>query len=123
MRLKIILTYNNNWWFFLAICVFGEPEIFCGNTACFEAEITLEDDDFLPVSWDRVDGMHRKQLDVRDEKYRGSDNRQLLIHNVCKDDEAGYQAVLSRNYDVKILSNTVYLRPKGGIYIFQNSFI
>lgn len=36
--------------FFLAICVFGEPEIFCGNTACFEAEITLEDDDFLPVS-------------------------------------------------------------------------
>ncbi|XP_065922710.1 uncharacterized protein [Magallana gigas] len=98
-----------------AICVFGESEIFCGKTACFEAEITLEDDVFLPVSWDRVDGMHRKQLDVRDEKYRGSDNRQLRIHNVCKDDEAGYQAVLSRNYDVKILSNTVYLRPKGDL--------
>lgn len=73
--------------------------------------------------------MLRKQLDVEDEKYRGSDNRQLLIHNVCKDDEAGYQAVLSRNDDVKILSNKVYLRPKGGIYIFSkliyisNSFL
>lgn len=107
--------------FVLAICVFGETDVFCGKSACFKAEITLEDYVSIPVSWDRVDGMLRNQLDVTDEKYRGSDNRRLLIHNVCNDDEAGYQAVLSINYDVKILSNKVYLRPKGGIYLFQNS--
>lgn len=107
--------------FFLAICVFGEPDVFCGRTACFEAEISLEQDVYLPVSWEKLDGNVKKQLDVEDEKYRGSDNRQLLIHNVDKDDEAGYQAVLARNCDVNILSNKVYLRPKGGIYLFQNS--
>lgn len=57
---KIIFIYNNNWWFFLVICVFGELEIFCGNIVCFEVEIILEDDVFLLVSWDRVDGMYRK---------------------------------------------------------------
>uniref|UniRef100_A0A8W8NYD7 Ig-like domain-containing protein n=2 Tax=Magallana gigas TaxID=29159 RepID=A0A8W8NYD7_MAGGI len=98
-----------------AIYVYGEPDVFCGKTACFEAEITLEDDVILQVSWDRVDRTLRKKINVQDEKYRGSDNSKLLIHNVCKDDEAGYQAVLSRNIDVKIFSNTVYLHPKGGI--------
>lgn len=32
---------------------------------------------------------------------------------MCKDDEAGYQAVISRNQDVKIFSNEVYLRALG----------
>nr|XP_034322481.1 protein sax-3-like [Crassostrea gigas] len=98
-----------------AIYVYGEPDVFCGKTACFEAEITLEDDVILQVSWDRVDRTLRKKINVQDEKYRGSDNSKLLIHNVCKDDEAGYQAVLSRNIDVKIFSNTVYLHPKGDL--------
>lgn len=73
----------------------------------------------MPVSWDRVDGLVRKQIDFEDKKYRGSDTTKLIINSVWKGDEAGYQAVISRNHDVKILSNKVYLRPKGGIYSFQ----
>lgn len=92
----------------------GNTCILCGETACFEAEITLEEDVDLPVSWHRVDRFVSKQIDIGDEKYRGSDDRQLRIHNVCKNDEARYQAVISRSVDVKIFSNEVYLRPTGG---------
>lgn len=93
----------------------GNTHVLCGKTACFEAGITLEQD--VPVSWHRIDCLVRKQIDIEDDKYRGSDGRQLLIHNVCKDDEAGYQAVISRSdkYNcVEIFSDIVDLRPIGG---------
>lgn len=97
----------------------GNTNVICGETACFQAEITLEQDVDLPVIWDRVDGSSRKQIDIKSDKYKGSDSRQLLIHRVCKDDDAGYQAVISRNQDVKIFSNEVYLRSMGGIqYVY-----
>lgn len=96
-----------------AIYVLGDSNVLCGETASLEAEITLEEDLNLPISWDRVEGLSRKQLDIKKDKYRGSNSRQLLIHHVCKDDEAGYQAVISRNQDVKIFSNEVYLRALG----------
>lgn len=60
----------------------------------------------------------RTQIDIEDEKYRGSDDTQLIIHNVCKEDEGRYQAVISRNQDVKIFSNELYLHPTGGIQSF-----
>lgn len=110
-------------YFVLAIYISGDTEVPCGETARFEAEIAIEQDVYRPLSWDRVDGLVRKQIDIEDDKYRGSDNRKLIISNVSRGDEAGYQAVISRNHDVKILSNTVYLRPKGGIYSFQKLFI
>lgn len=109
--------------FILAIYISGDSEVLCGKTARFEADISTEQDVYMPLNWDRVDGLVRKQIDIEDEKYRGSDNRKLIISNVSRDDQAGYQAVISRNHDVKILSNTVYLRPKGGIYSFQKIFI
>lgn len=102
------------WFFFLAIYVLGDANVLCGETASLEAEITLEEDVYLPISWDRVEGLSRKQLDIKKDKYSGSNSRQLLIHRVCKDDEAGYQAVISKNQDVKIFSNEVYLRALGG---------
>lgn len=106
------------WFFFnLAIYILGDTDIRCGETACFKAEIALDQDVHLPVSWDRVDGLSRKQLDIKSDKHEGSSSTQLLIHCVCKDDEAGYQAVISRNQDVKIFSNEVYLRAMGGIQL------
>lgn len=60
----------------------------------------------------------RTQIDIEDEKYRGSDDTQLIIHNVCKEDEGRYQAVISRNQDVKIFSNELFLHPIGGIQSF-----
>lgn len=97
----------------------------CGETACLEADITLEEDVYLPVSWDKVDRLSRKQLDIKDDKYRGSNSRQLCIHCLSKKDEAGYQAVISRNHDVKIFSNEIYLRVLGGnllSYFLSNSW-
>lgn len=101
-----------------AIYIFGKTSVPCGNTARFLAEITLEKEVYLPVSWDRVEKLVRTQIDIEDEKYRGSDSRQLIIHNVCKEDEGRYQAVISRNHDVKIFSNELYLHPTGGIQPF-----
>lgn len=91
----------------------GNTRVCCGETACFEAEITSEEDVDLPVSWQRDDGLVTKQINIDDDKYKGSDDRQLQIHNVCKDD-ARYKAVISRSADVNISSNGVYLRPMGG---------
>lgn len=104
--------------FVSAIYILGDTEILSGETARFEAEFTLEEDAYLPVSWERVEGPSRKQLDITNDKYRGSNSRQLLIHSVCKDDEAGYEAVISRKQDVKICSNKVHLRVLGGIHLF-----
>lgn len=104
---------------FLAIHILGYSDVLCGETASLEAELTLEEDVYLPISWDRVDELSRKHLDIKKDKYRGSNSRQLLIHRVCKDDEAGYQAVISRNQDVKIFSNEVYLRALGGITLLH----
>lgn len=93
----------------------GNTHVHCGETACLEAGITLQQD--VPVSWHKVDRLVRKQIDIEDDKYRGSDGKRLFIHNVCKDDEAEYQAVISRsdkyNCD-EIFSNNFYLRPIGG---------
>lgn len=96
-----------------AIYIHGETAVLCGETAHFEAEITIEKEVHLPVTWDRVNRFVRTQLDLEDEKYRGSDSRQLLIHNVCKDDRGRYQAVIARNQIVKIFSNEVDLNPIG----------
>lgn len=107
-----------------AIYIFGHTSVLCGETACFEAEITLEQDVDLPVSWHRVDRrLVRKQIDIEDDKYKGSDGRQLFIHNVGKDDEAGYQAVISRKQDVKILSNEVYMRPLGELPCLEDLIV
>lgn len=105
--------------FGLAICVSGDTEVLCGNTGRFVAEISTEQDVYWPLNWDRVDGLVREQIDIENKKYEGSDTRTLIINNVCMEDKGGYEAVISRKPDVKILSNRVYLRPKGGIYSFQ----
>lgn len=96
-----------------AIYIGGETSVPCGTTARFIAAITLEQVDHLPVSWDRVERLVRTQIDIEDEKYRGSDDTQLIIRNVCKEDEGRYQAVISRNQDVKIFSNELFLHPIG----------
>lgn len=107
----------------LAIYISGDTEVLCGNTARFEAEISTEQDVYLPLNWDRVNGLVREQINIEDKKYEGSDTRKLIINNVCMNDKGGYQAVISRKHDVKILSNKVYLRPQGGIFSIQKSFV
>lgn len=100
----------------------GETSVPCGTTACFIADNKLEKEDYLLVSWDRVKGSVRTHINLEDEKYRGSDDTQLIINDVCEEDKGRYQAVISRNQDVKIFSKEVYLHPTGGIQSFWNFF-
>lgn len=77
----------------------------------------------MPVSWNKIegpvreDGSVRVDLILKSDKYKGSDHRQLLIHNVCKKDEAGYEAVIIGDGNHKIASNEIVLRASGGIVL------
>nr|XP_034324490.1 uncharacterized protein LOC117689028 isoform X4 [Crassostrea gigas] len=98
---------------FRAIYVEGPVELNCGETAHYKADIRIEESAFLSVSWEKVHGSARKQIDTSCEKYRGSTSRQLNIHSVCKEDEGGYRAFISRKIDHEIFSNTVFLHVQG----------
>lgn len=74
----------------------------------------------MSISWEKVDGSARKHIDISCEKYKGSTSRQLFIHSVCKEDEGGYQAVISKNIDHKIFSNIGFLKTQGGMLFFTN---
>lgn len=71
----------------------------------------------MAISWIRVNGSKQEELNLKDEKYKGSDESQLLINDVRKEDEAGYKAVISKDEKVKIYSNEVVLRGFGGILL------
>lgn len=96
-----------------AIYISGDTQVLCGEKTCFKAEITLGQDVYLPVNWEKLDKSFRKELDISSDKYKGSNSRELFIHCVCKEDEGRYQAVISRNQDVKIYSNEIYLCAQG----------
>lgn len=101
--------------FFSAISIEKNVEVTCGDTAHFKADTRLEESAFLSLSWEKVDGSARKHIDISCEKYKGSSGRQLNIHSVCKEDEGGYHAVISKNIDHKIFSNIGYLKTLGGM--------
>lgn len=71
----------------------------------------------MAISWIRVNGSKQEELNLKDEKYKGSDESQLLINDVRKEDEAEYKAVISKDEKVKIYSNEVVLRGFGGILL------
>lgn len=70
-----------------------------------------------PVTWQKVHGRKTEEIDTGSEKYKGSSNRKLVINTVCKEDEGGYQAVLSRELNHRISSNLIYLHPVGGTFL------
>lgn len=96
-----------------AIYIMGEEEVCYEKTAHFEAVVNLEEDVLLQVSWERRTSYGCKEIDIDSTKYKGSNNRELFVHDLCKKDEARYRAVLSRSQNNKIYSNEVYLRVLG----------
>lgn len=96
-----------------AIHLCGPTRLHCGATAFFEANIKLEKDVHLSVSWEKVGRLVRTQINIEDKKYWGSNDTRLIINNVCKEDEGRYQAVISLSQDVKIFSNEVHLHLTG----------
>lgn len=64
------------------------------------------------LKWQRVKNLITEDIDTNQEKYRGSNDRELVIHSMCEKDEGDYQAVLMRDTGGKyqIISSTVCLR-------------
>jgi hypothetical protein len=65
------------------------------------------------VTWQRVRGKVTEEIDIGGDKYETSNDKQLVIHKVSKEDEWGYQAVLSRG-NLKQTSNCIFLTAAGG---------
>lgn len=119
LSVLLIITFDVKLnYFYSAIHLCGPTRLHCGATAFFEANIKLEQDVHLSVSWEKVGRLVRTQINIDDKKYWGSNDTRLIINNVCKEDEGRYQAVISLNQDVKIFSNEVHLHLTGGIQSF-----
>lgn len=89
----------------------------CGGTARFEANAKNVDFSCWQLTWQKRTGNSIECIDTNQEKYKDSSNNILLIQKVKKEDEGGYQVVISREangIEYKISSNTVYLHALGG---------
>lgn len=64
------------------------------------------------LKWLRIKNFITEEIDTNREKFRGSNDRQLVIHSMCEDDKGKYQAVLTSDScgKYKIISGTVCLR-------------
>lgn len=102
-----------------AIFINGPEQVLCGETAHFDAEVEQRKISNWCVTWHKKTGNITTNINTRDEKYKGSTDRWLFIHSVCKDDEAEYLAVIS-NGDNSCMSNVIYLRAIGEQPYFDN---
>lgn len=96
----------------------GTDKVTCGETAHFESEIKIsETAELCKYSFTWCKGITLEVIETTCKKYKGSSDRQLVIKEVCKEDEGDYLAVLSRESNgntFKILSNIIHLLPEGG---------
>lgn len=102
------------------VLITGVGEVTYGNTARFEANVkSFFGSTSCSLTWQKSRGRIKEQIDIHCEKYEGSDDRQLIINSVCKKDEGEYQASLLYSKNCIVLSNSIYLKPIGGIVYFQ----
>lgn len=82
-----------------------------GECARLIADVTPTDLLGWSLKWQRVKNLNTEMIDTNREKFRGSNDRQLVIHSMCEEDMGNYQAVLSRDTGGKyqIISSTACL--------------
>lgn len=98
----------------------GQSHVLCGNTATFNAVIYPKNLKGWSVTWQKILGLTHIQINLCTEKYCGSTVKNLVIQSVCKKDEGGYQAILSRNSkgrNISVSSNTIFLQAIEGILL------
>lgn len=97
----------------------GATQVYCGETAHLKADVNCETYEKFSVDWKIEDGDVTKRIDIHkgDEKYSGSTDRELFIHNVGPQDAGGYRAVIQENIDVQLLSNIVYIQILDGKFL------
>lgn len=102
----------------ITVCI-DEPEISIivanggvrGECTRLIADVTPTDLFGWSLKWQRVKNLKTEKIDINREKFRGSNERQLVIHSMCEEDGGNYQAVLTRDTGGKyqIISSTVCL--------------
>lgn len=97
------------------ICIKGEEQVICGDTAEFKAEVKQAESFSFSKNWQRRRGRFVEIIDTTLEKYRGSTNTKLVIPSACKEDAWEYQASLSDENNHMFLSNAINLHVLGGM--------
>lgn len=99
------------------ISIDGEEEVICGITIRFKVNVEPANTTEWLVNWQKNRTGATELIGIRNKKYIGSHDRQLVINCVEKEDEGKYQAFLSRESNgkiYKIFSNCIYLLPQKG---------
>lgn len=113
--------------FYNGLPYFSDPKIFiegvgvvmCGDTARFKAVINPEKPKGWSVSWQKRNNGMLIQIHTDYQRYNGSNDYQLVINSVCKDDNGEYLAILSKESDdINIYSNKIALNALGGNMFF-----
>lgn len=107
------------------ISIEGPRNVLCGNTAEFIAVTNPENLEGWSVVWHKLLKCTltctQTCINSNTEKYYGSTEKNLVIQSVCKEDEGGYQALLSqvsKTTDKRFVSsNVIFLQAIGGIFI------
>lgn len=103
------------------ISITGPRYLLCGNTAEFIAVTNPENLEGWSVKWLKHAKCTETPINSNAEKYYGSTEKHLVIQSVCKEDDGGYQAILStgsrRGTTRFELSNAIFLQAIGGIFI------
>lgn len=104
------------------IYIEGSEKVLCGEIAKIKATVQRGDARGWSVSWQKLRRDTSIRISTDDAKFMNSNERQLVIHSVNKEDEGGYQAVLSREAsgkNLKITSNTFFLHALGDQPLFE----
>lgn len=100
------------------ISIEGPERVLCGTTAKFNAFMNPENLKGWSLKWQKIVGLTHLPINSSTDKYIGTTDEVLFIQSVCKEDEGGYQAILSRGSKAQrlVLSNVIFLQATGGIY-------
>lgn len=103
------------------ISITGPSKIVCGNTAKFIAVTKPENLEGWSVEWRKHLKCTQTRINSNTTKYCGSTEKNLVLQSVCKEDEGGYQAFLSKvskaNTELYVPSNIIFLQAIGGILL------
>lgn len=100
------------------ISIKGQGSVLCGNSAKFYVDITPENLKGCSITWEKIEQLRTRRINLSTKKYSGSTDKNLVIQSVCKEDQGKYIAILSTDLqypELSIKSNVIVLQAYGGI--------
>lgn len=100
------------------ISIEGPEKVLYGTTAKCNAFMNPKNLKGWSLKWQKLVGLTHVPINLSEDKYTGTTDEMLSIQSVCKEDEGGYQAILSKAQFL-VLSNIIFLRATGERPIFD----